>query len=484
MRSGRRRDGAAGPPSLLRRLTASLASVVVIVSLSTGAATVLLAQRLLMHQLDTQLRESVRYGAETGIEPPPADGLPGPFVGTVDAAIAEGAVVRSVRLDASGGSDLTAEQEAVLLALDSAGPETAELPGLGRYRFVTAEREDGTTLVLGFSTAAIDRTVTTLAASSAGVTAAGVLLAWALARASARKRLRPLSDLADVASEVSRRPGGAMDATGRRVPEAVLASSSELQSVGAAINRMLDRIDEDFAARGEMEESLRRFVADASHELRTPLASVRGYTELCLRYGNLPENVVFSLERVNSESRRMGALVEQLLLLADLDGDPTSARKEVDLAELMLTSASDVAVAHPGHRWSVDTPDARVIVVGEEDGLRQMVVNLLANAAVHTPRGTAVSVRLTRRRGDGVLTVADDGPGIPAEDQATVFDRFSRGDPARARSAGTSSTGLGLAIVQAVAARHGAAVTVDSEPGRTVFTVRLPLRIGERPQRS
>jgi two-component system OmpR family sensor kinase len=242
--------------------------------------------------------------------------------------------------------------------------------------------------------------------------------------------------------------------------------------VGAALNRLLDSVETGIAARQASETRLRRFVADAGHELRTPVTSIRGYTELVRRRGGLPGEVDASLRRVEAEAVRMSGLVEDLLLLARLDAGRELVCDDVDLTALVLDVVSDAHAAGPAHRWRVDLPAAAVLGRGDAVRLHQVLANLLANVRTHTPPGTTATTRLRAERGCAVLQVADDGPGIPADLQAGVFERFARGDSSRSRTSG--STGLGLAIVAAVVTGHGGTVAVDSRPGRTVFTVRLP----------
>ena len=169
----------------------------------------------------------------------------------------------------------------------------------------------------------------------------------------------------------------------------------------------------------------------------------------------------------------MTGLVEDLLLLARLDTGRPLQRDSVDLTRLVVDAVSDAHVAGPGHTWELDLPDEPVVVTGDEARLHQVLANLLANARVHTPPGTVVTTSLAVGDGAGVvLTVADDGPGIPASLQPEVFERFARGDSSRSRRGG--STGLGLAIVAAVVRAHGGTIAVHSAPGWTEFVVALP----------
>jgi two-component system OmpR family sensor kinase len=173
----------------------------------------------------------------------------------------------------------------------------------------------------------------------------------------------------------------------------------------------------------------------------------------------------------------MTALVEDLLLLARLDEGRELDREPVDLSRLVIDAVSDAHAAGRDHQWSMDLPPEPVSVLGDSPRLYEVIANLLTNARVHTPEGTTVTTRLTVERGDegafAVVTVADDGPGIPDDLQPTLFERFVRGDSSRSRH--TGSTGLGLAIVRAVVEAQGGTVNVESEPGDTRFTVRLPL---------
>jgi two-component system OmpR family sensor kinase len=224
---------------------------------------------------------------------------------------------------------------------------------------------------------------------------------------------------------------------------------------------------------------MRRFVADASHELRTPLASIRGYAELTRRQSfDLPPDVGHAVGRVESEAVRMTGLVEDLLLLARLDESPEAAAlkdEDVDLTEIAINCVGDAHLLSPDHKWLLDLPDEPVVARGDSARLQQVLTNLLANARTHTPPGTTVTVRLISAAGPPsrvLLEVDDNGPGIPAELQPEVFERFARADTSRSRAAG--STGLGLSIVASVVGAHHGSVAVASEPGHTVFTVDLP----------
>ena len=192
----------------------------------------------------------------------------------------------------------------------------------------------------------------------------------------------------------------------------------------------------------------------------------------------MPEDTAYAMSRVESEAERMSRLVEDLLLLARLDSGPDLEVGPTDLTALVINAVSDARAAGPEHVWQLSLPEEPVMALGDRHRLHQVVLNLLANARTHTPPGTRVETGIEVRKGQAVIQVTDDGPGIPEEIQHQVFERFTRADTSRVRAAGATSgtsTGLGLAIVAAVVEAHHGRVTVASRPGRTTFTVWLPL---------
>ncbi len=418
---------------------------------------------------------------------PPAFWLPGQDVGTVVLfQRADSATLQAGYLDDSGLIEpLTDAQTDALLDLTPDGTvDTVDLPGLGRYRVVAVLTESGDTSVTGLPLESVTATVDEYLVVELAVAAVALLVAAASATLLVRRELRPLDRVAATATRVSEMPlsRGAVDIP-ERVPARDTDPATEVGQVGAALNRMLGHVESALAARHESETQVRRFVADASHELRTPLASIRGYAELVQRLPeDLPDDAVRAMGRVESEARRMTGLVEDMLLLARLDAGRDLDVGEVDLAALAVDAVADAHVAGPDHVWRLDLgeagddeddagpPDA--LVLGDEHRLRQVLVNLLSNARVHTPAGTTVVVSVAADGDAVVLRVRDDGPGIPEPLRSRLFERFARGDASRNRAAG--STGLGLAIVHAVVAAHGGTIDVDGTPGRTTFTVRLP----------
>ncbi len=235
---------------------------------------------------------------------------------------------------------------------------------------------------------------------------------------------------------------------------------------------MLARIEGAFAEKSESEERLRQFVADASHELRTPLTSIRGYAELLGR-GGFPDEASRrkALKRVEEEATRMGGLVEDLLLLAELDQGRPLRAEAVDLQQICADAVADSSAVAQDHRLHL-VPGRPVVVVGDRERLAQVALNLVRNAVAHTPPGTEVHVATGVDGTMGYVLVADDGPGIPAEEFPRVFDRFYQGDPSRS----VAGTGLGLAIVRAIAEALGGSAEVLSTPGPGAsLLVKIPL---------
>ncbi|MFI5061457.1 MAG: sensor histidine kinase, partial [Actinomycetales bacterium] len=350
---------------------------------------------------------------------------------------------------------------------------------LGDYRLAAAQLINGDTVVVGLPMSEVNATMGQLTLVIVLVTLAGLVVAFLLANVVSRLAMLPLERVAGTAQQVAEMPLDRGDvALSVRVPEADTDSRTEVGKVGAALNRMLGHVASALSARQASELKVRQFVADASHELRTPLASIRGYAELTRRSPHeLPSDVTRSLGRIESEATRMTSLVEDLLLLARLDEGRELDRDPVDLSMMLVDAIGDAHAAGPDHKWSILLPEEPVEVIGDRARLHQVVVNLLANARVHTPEGTTVTATLSldREAERAIVRVADNGPGIPETLKDTLFERFARGDSSRNRA--TGSTGLGLAIVHAVVEAHGGEVQVESKPGETAFTVSLPAAV-------
>ncbi|WBB70883.1 HAMP domain-containing sensor histidine kinase [Micromonospora sp. WMMD812] len=462
--------------SLRTRLVVTLVALLALVSVAVGGLTTVALRHFLIERVDTQLVAGPMGRGDRPWRPQPEipPGLP---PGSVVATVADGRVTaaRSQTGNQPGGEPLAADEVAALAGLPvDAVPRTVDLGARGDYRAVARQSPSGRVQALALPLADVQETVQRMIAAQAAVAAAGLLVAGSLGALIVRATLRPLRRVAATAGRVSELTLDRGEvALSERVPAPDTDPRTEVGQVGAALNRMLGHVAAALAARQASETRVRQFVADASHELRTPLAAIRGYAEVARRgRDRVPPDVAHALRRVESESTRMTSLVDDLLLLARLDSGRPLAAEPVDLSALVVDAVSDAHVAGPEHRWQLDLPDVVIRVPGDAARLHQVVANLLANARVHTAPGSTVTTTLRAEPDAAVLSVADDGPGVPPELQPEVFERFARGDSSRSRAHG--STGLGLAIVAAVVEAHNGSVAVASRPGRTVFTVRLP----------
>lgn len=465
--------------SLGARLVVGLTGLLAVLAFAIGSVTAAASHGQLVARLDRLLLDaSERTLAIVNREIPGRidEIIPGEGAGAVLLISLDGQLFTAGSLGYGQVNPLTEDQQQSLLDVPAdRQPHTVSLGSLGSYRVIATpfQAVEGSAVVLnGLSLAQAEATTASLVQTIAGVSLAAIAFALLLGTLLVRLALRPLNRVAATATHVSELPLETGEVSmPDRVP--VDAPHTEVGRVGAALNRLLGKVETSLAARHASEQKLRRFVADASHELRTPLASIRGYAELARRPARLPADTARSLERIQSESVRMTTLVEELLLLARLDAGRDLDLAPVALGALLVEAVADAHVAGPGHVWELELPDDDIEVRADADRLRQALGNLLANARVHTPAGTTVTASLAPRAdGGAVIAVADDGPGIAAELQPALFERFTRGDASRSRAAG--STGLGLAIVAAIADAHGGRVAVESVPGRTVFRLELP----------
>ena len=310
-----------------------------------------------------------------------------------------------------------------------------------------------------------------------GLAAMGAMLivAWVVIR----RGLLPLERIAATAEQIT-----AGDLSHRAgVPH----DDTEVGRLGSAFDTMLDQIETSFdeqqralEAKERSEAQLRRFVADASHELRTPLTAMRGYADL-YRAGGLaePEAMATAMDRIGTESRRMAALVEDLLLLARLDQGRPIRREPVDLSRIAEDAAHDLRAIDPG-RPVTGAIAPGITVAGDDDRLRQVIGNLVANVRVHAGAGTPVEIGLATVDGEAELRVEDHGPGIDPAHGVRVFDRFYRVDAGRSRDSG--GTGLGLSIVASLVDAHGGRIWHEATPGGgATFVVRLPFTASSQP---
>ncbi|GGR22592.1 two-component sensor histidine kinase [Streptomyces aurantiogriseus] len=371
--------------------------------------------------------------------------------------------------------DLTALAKAQTVA----GTEvlrTEHLKGEGLYRLRACEVEPGVVLVSGAPLDDIEDTVGQLITIQVVTFGLALLALVVFGRAMLRRGLKPLSDMAHTAHGIASHD---LTESASRLPLRADAPGGgpEVEELRTAFNTMLEHIDASLAVRAEAEQRLRRFVADASHELRTPLMSVRGYADL-FQYAaaNAPEERDKHLARLRAEAARMGVLLDDLLLLARLDAAEVETplrMEDTDLVELVEQAADAFRATRAGHPLTVAPGPESVRLRLDPQRVRQVLDNLLTNAAVHTPAGTPVSVAVSVTPHSAQVRVADKGPGIPPGDRERVFDRFYRVDKARSRDRGGS--GLGLAVARSLVRAHGGTLALDDTAAPTVFVLTLPL---------
>ena len=350
----------------------------------------------------------------------------------------------------------------------------------GQMRVATTRISGDTSVTTGFvqygrNIAHLDSTVDRLWLFIAAGILCGTLLASLGGVAIAARAMRPISALTATARQI-----GATGDPSRHMPDPKV--EDEVGELAHTLEQMLRSLD---AARTEREAAMkkqREFVADASHELRTPLTSVLANLELLQASldglnGNEDRAMVDSALR---SSRRMSRLVGDLLLLARADAGRIGKHRPCDLAEIAGNAAVEMSPVLGDRELEIDNEHA-LPVDGNPDELHRMVLNLLDNAGRHTPPGARIELHVRKAGGEALVEVADDGPGIPPQIRAQIFDRFVRGEGPADTAVGPGS-GLGLAIVRAVATSHAGTVEVaESASGGALFRVRLPLDRSEEP---
>lgn len=482
------------PRTMRARLTAGLVVLLAVSCAAVGVAAVYELNGFLTGRLDQQLYDvGARYPASlehpSGTPKSDHDGdehgdtrkqSPGTFgARLVGGEVTNAAVVPSGAVAGDQNVPLTAGDKKALAGVPADGrAHTICVSGLGDYRVLATKGLDGDVLITGLPMEPVQAAVHRLELVASCVFGAALAIAGVAGAFWVRWSLRPLSRVAATATRVSELPLASGEvALPPRAPES--DPRSEVGRVAGAFNRMLGHVEDALTKRHASEERLRSFAADASHELRTPVASVRGHAELALLHpGPVPPKVTRALERIAAESARMGEMVDDLLLLARLDAGRPLEQLPVDLTHLVLDSVTDARAAGPDRRWTLELAEEPVTVTGDAHRLQQVLANLLANARLHTPVDTKVTVSLEVDDTTAVLTVHDDGPGVPEDVQPGVFERFTRADRRRTGGAG-GGAGLGLSIVAAVVEAHGGTVTLESRPGATAFTVRLPVAVTE-----
>jgi two-component system OmpR family sensor kinase len=466
--------------SLRLRLLLTLAPLFILGLAAADIGTYAALQSSLVQNVDNQLL-SIDHGAgnvlqQNGAQPPfPGGGDSGSGQlppGTYGELLTASGQASGGEL--YGGSVLTTQSHPMFptTIYKDANNTTLMLtvPGTGTWEsyrvLVTPDTNDpGTDLVVALPLDGVDTTLSTLLlfeiAISSGITIIVLVVTWLLVR----RGMRPLERMGATARSI------AAGNLGKRVSPS--NERTEVGQLGLALNGMLSQIERAFAQRDVTEQKLRHFVSDASHELRTPLTSMRGYAELLQRNPDMTrDDVLLAVRRIEDETRRMGVLVDDLLLLARLDQGRPLDRAPVDLTSMVNDAVSDARAADPGRAVTAQI-EKPVTVTGDDLRLRQAVANLVRNALVHTPAGSPVEVALQAQNGQAEIDVIDHGPGVPAVQRDRIFERFHRADPTRSRDQGGS--GLGLSIAAAVVTAHGGQISITDTPGGgATFRIELP----------
>ena len=391
-----------------------------------------------------------------------------PSVAAITLIDLDGNVIGSVGGDLSA-SKIEMTLDRVVDRISYGSPFTLESKG-ENYRILALELPSGLGVVVAsLSLENVQENIDQLRYLLTLIGIVVLFLIAALSRRAIRISLRPLATVENTAAAIAE---GDLSA---RLPEA--KPHTEVGRLVASLNQMLARIEESFAVRVESEKKLRRFVADASHELRTPLTAIRGFSEL-YRQGAVTgeEKTKELVQRIEDESIRMGALVEDLLLLARLDQSPEVEKLPVNLNEVIRDAIESAKVSGPDHTIEMRLPAEDSYVLGDRKRIHQVIANLLENARSHTPAGTKIMVTIDELESSTEVSVSDNGPGLAKEDQERIFERFYRADSSRTRAVKTEGSGLGLSIVKAIMQAHGGDVRVESEPGKgATFVLTFPV---------
>jgi two-component system OmpR family sensor kinase len=492
--------------SLRTKLVASVLVLVFAALTLISAASTYALHNYLLQRLDESLAiysatiTSARYTTKIPV--------PGDYyvvISSMDGAIGQLAIGDTALSPGQDYPPLVKGLDNVMKVVDH--PYTVRSPN-GRiyWRVIVVVDHNGNVVQVAERLSVIERAITWMVWVDVLV-GAGVLIALAsVGAAIVRQSLIPLLQIERTAAAI-----GAGDLT-QRVPDPEPGGgepTSELGRLSRALNAMLAQIEAAFTARAESEAAaraaetvardaaaaaqvsearavrseakMRQFVADASHELRTPLTTIRGFAEL-YRQGAVsgPEDVARLVRRIEDEAARMGLLVEDLLLLARLDRERPLTLGPVELPVLALDAVQAAEAIAPDRVINLEVQDnaEKLVAVGDDGRLRQVIGNLMTNALVHTPPDATVTLRLYAEPGDrAVVEVSDTGPGLSPGQKAHVFERFYRADVARTRHTerDATGTGLGLAIVAAIVRAHDGTVEVVSEPGHgATFKVTLP----------
>ena len=449
------------PRSLRVQVAAVLVAVLTIGMIVAGTTVTLVLRGALVSRLDETLTGFAENIADRPmpITPPPvAPTNRGPSMVSL-ATISANGIVTSVDATLAGAQ---LPEGGTIIAGE---PFSFEATG-GQWRGVLIPRtSSGDYALVAASLYDVNFTVDGLIRVQVIVGAIVVVIGGFLGFVLVTRRMRPLAHMTEVTDEIA---AGNLE---RRVTDS--PGSAEVAHLSTSFNSMVDALSEALDSSRLREEQMRRFVGDAGHELRTPLTSIRGFAELATSGQG---DSTMALERIESESARMGILVDDLLTLARMDAERPVTDSQVDLAALLTERLAHFSTLHVDYPVSAEIPEMAVIVRGEQLRLAQIIDNLLTNITIHTPRGTAVEVELMVNDSSAILSVRDLGPGMAKEVADRVFERFYRGDDSRART--TGGTGLGLSIVDVLVRAHGGSISVETARGEgSTFFVELPIAL-------
>jgi two-component system OmpR family sensor kinase len=453
---------------------AAAAILVALTSLVSGFLGTALLSSYLYSRSDTQLRDFAKVASrilDRSHLPVAQNGqLPTKFL--VELAGANGKILtKETPQRSAAGPRLSGPQ-----LRDGNSPFTVPAAGTPRHswRVLVVPLSGGRHAIVGFSLDDLNSTVTHLEIADALAGAVAIAVLAGLGLPLVRASLAPLGRIETTAAAI------AAGDLSRRIGQP--SRDTEVGRLADALDTMLGRIEAAYQARAEgeacalkSEGRMRQFVADASHELRTPLTAVSGLAEFGVQQGDAasPGELLRLMTLIQHEASRMRRLVEDLLVLARFDTDRPLDQRHVDLASIAAQAVQAARIVNPRRPITLLASDP-VIVYADTERLRQVIDNLIDNAAQHTPPQSPITVSVTWAAGTGEIIVADNGPGMTAEQAARVFERFYRTDSARSRARG--GTGLGLSIAASLAAAHGGDITVNTKPGQgAAFHVRLPL---------
>jgi signal transduction histidine kinase len=462
---------------LQNKLIILTASILVGSSVAIGGAAIFSVQNAEMDRIDGQLAVAARAVAGDSIDP----------LATALLAADQSEIGLTVALrDFNGNLVVLAESQAVLTELPSESSIAA-----GEKRAVTV---DGVSTVDGTLSTAFRMRAVELASGDEVLLATSLnevisnrdsnlqRLVWfilaitvlgsSLVAVLIRRDMRKVSRLVEAAGAI---------ADGKSDVQISASGNAEIDELSRALERMVASLQHAVWVERDTQQAMQNFLGDASHELRTPLTVIKGYVEMLSTAKMTAEQKKRAFERVNAEVLRMQALINDLLMLAELGESKPVESGTVDLSAMVSAAVEDLKVLQP-KRKVIAAIDSDLVIAGSNEYLSQLVANLFANIRRHTPDDARVSVSLSAAEGAGsgagahggiILTVDDGGPGLPAESYARGISAFQRFDESRSRESGGS--GLGMSIMAGIVRQHGGRIDLNQSPlGGLQTVIHLP----------